>query len=101
GNARSSSAFQALSYGTGTSFAPNAFIRSIFDWGAVSITTTVQGTPAFRAAYATPCPALPALIVHTPRLRSDSDNIATALAAPRNLYALIGCRFSSLSRMSG
>ena len=25
------------------------------------------------------------LIVQTPRLRSDSDNIATALAAPRNL----------------
>src|SRR5262249_9912963 len=45
--------------------------------------------------------AFPALIVQTPRLRSASDNIATALAAPRSLYALMGCRFSRISRMSG
>src|SRR5262245_7853398 len=50
-------------------------MRSSFEAGAVSIATTVQGTPASRAAYATPCPALPALIVHTPRLRSAVDNI--------------------------
>ena len=37
-------------YGTGMSFAPSAFMRSIFEAGAVSIATTVQGTPAFRAA---------------------------------------------------
>jgi len=67
------------------SFAPSARIRSIFDSGAASITTTVHGTPDCLAAYATPCPALPALIVQTPRLRSDSGSIATALAAPRNL----------------
>ena len=45
-------------------------MRSIFACGAVSTTTTVHGMPAFRAAYATPCPAFPALIVQTPRLRS-------------------------------
>ena len=43
-------------------------MRSSFEVGAVSIATTVHGTPACRAAYATPWPALPALIVHTPRL---------------------------------
>ena len=32
------------------SFAPSARIRSILDSGAVSITTTVHGTPACRAA---------------------------------------------------
>ena len=41
-------------------------MRSTLVSGAVSMTTTVQGTPAARAAYATPWPALPALIVHTP-----------------------------------
>src|SRR6267142_5012671 len=101
GYARSSSACQATPYGTSTSFAPNARMRSSLAAGAVSIATTVQGTPAARAAYATPWPALPALIVQTPRRRSASDNSATALAAPRSLYALIGCRFSSLSRTSG
>src|SRR2546429_8409964 len=48
-----------------------------------------------------PCPALPALIVHTPRRRAAGDSSATALAAPRTLYELVGCRFSSLRRMSG
>ena len=60
-------------------------MRSILEAGAVSIATIVHGMPAARAAYATPCPALPALIVQTPRLRSVSDSIATALAAPLNL----------------
>src|SRR6266568_787996 len=101
GYERSSSACHATAYGTSTSFAPNARMRSSFAAGAVSIATTVHGTPAARAAYATPWPALPALIVQTPRQRSASDNSATALAAPRSLYALIGCRFSSLSRTSG
>ena len=50
GNARSSSAFQATSYGTGINFAPRARMRSTFDSGAVSMTTTVHGTPACRAA---------------------------------------------------
>src|SRR6266700_6314247 len=101
GYERSSSACQATAYGTSTSFAPSARMRSSFAAGAVSIATTLHGTPAARAAYATPWPALPALIVHTPRRRSASDNSATALAAPRSLYALIGWRFSSLSRTSG
>src|SRR6266566_2172863 len=101
GYERSSSACQATAYGTSTSFAPSARMRSSFAAGAVSIATTLHGTPAARAAYATPWPALPALIVHTPRRRSASDSSATALAAPRSLYALIGWRFSSLSRTSG
>ncbi len=67
------------------SVAPRAFMRSIFAAGAVSITTTEHGTPACRAAQATPWPALPALMVHTPRRRSASDSMATALAAPRSL----------------
>jgi hypothetical protein len=65
------------------------------------MTTTVHGTPASRAAYATPCPALPALMVQTPLLRSSAGSNATAFAAPRSLKALIGCRFSSLSQISG
>src|SRR5262245_66516672 len=101
GYERSSSACQARAYETSTSFAPSARMRSSFAVGAVSIATTVHGTPAARAAYATPCPALPALIVQTPRRRSASDSKATALAAPLSLYALIGCRLSSLSRTSG
>src|SRR6266498_5529758 len=84
GYVRSSSACHATAYGTSTSSAPNARMRSSFAAGAVSIATTVQGTPAARAAYATPWPALPALIVQTPRRRSASDNRATALAAPRD-----------------
>ena len=55
-------------------------MRSSFDLGAVSSTTTLHGTPASRAAYATPCPALPALIVQTPRARSAAGNDATAFA---------------------
>ena len=101
GNARSPRAFQATAYGTGMRRAPSARILSIFDAGAVSITMTAQDTPACLAAYAMPCPAFPALIVHTPRERSASDNIATALTAPRSLYELVGCRFSNLRRMSG
>jgi hypothetical protein len=44
---------------------------------------------------------LPALIVHTPFLRSAGDSIATAFAAPRILNALIGCSVSSFSQISG
>ncbi len=36
--------------GTGMSVAPSAFIRSNFDFGAVSTTTTVHGTFAALAA---------------------------------------------------
>ena len=38
----------------------------IFVVGAVSITMTEQRAPALRAAYPTPCAALPALTVQTP-----------------------------------
>ena len=65
------------------------------------MTTTVHGIPASRAANATPCPALPALIVQTPLRASSGESIATAFAAPRILNALIGCRFSSFSQISG
>jgi hypothetical protein len=40
--------------GAFTRVAPSARIRSTFVCGAVSIVTTVQGTPAARAANATP-----------------------------------------------
>ena len=46
GNDRSSIARHATANGTGTRRAPSAFMRSILDAGAVSITTTVHGTPA-------------------------------------------------------
>ena len=46
GKARSSSAFHATSNGTGTSVAPSARMRSSLAAGAVSMTTTVHGTPA-------------------------------------------------------
>src|SRR5712691_7078700 len=50
GYARVSSACHATPYGTSTSFAPNARMRSSFAAGAVSIATTVHGTPAAGAA---------------------------------------------------
>src|SRR2546426_6323567 len=90
GYERSSSACQATSYGTSTSFAPNARMRSSFAAGAVSVAATLHGTPAARAAYATPLPALPALVVQTPGPRPASDKSATAVAAPRALDSLIG-----------
>src|SRR5205085_2230089 len=101
GNARLSIAAQQTSNGVLMMFAPRSRMRSSFVSGAVSIATTVHEIPASRAAYATPCPALPALIVHTPLLRASGVSIATAFAAPRNLNALIGCRFSSFSQISG
>src|SRR5579863_841363 len=39
-------------------------------------------------------------MVQTPSLRCEGESKATAFAAPRSLYALIGCRFSSLTRTS-
>ena len=101
GNSRASMARQQASNGALTMRAPRLRMRSTFVSGAVSIVTTVAGTPAARAAKATPCPALPALIVHTPFCRSSGLSMATAFAPPRSLNALIGCRFSSLSQISG
>jgi hypothetical protein len=40
-------------------------------------------------------------MVHTPFARATGGRSATAFAAPRILNALIGCRFSSLSQISG
>src|SRR4029450_13180891 len=59
GNERSSSAFDATSYDTGMSFAPSARIRSSFDFGAVSITTTAHGTPPPSARDALSCISRP------------------------------------------
>src|SRR6266576_3444209 len=58
GYERSSSACQATAYGTSTSFAPNARMRSSFAAGAVSIATTVHGTPAAGADRPDAAPAL-------------------------------------------
>ena len=63
---------QQASKGALTMRAPSLRIRSSFVSGAVSMATTVQGMPASRAAKATPCPAFPALMVHTPLLRASS-----------------------------
>src|SRR6266851_4655528 len=101
GNSRTSIARQQASNGAFTMRAPRLRMRSSLVSAAVSIATTVHAIPASRAAYATPCPALPALMVQTPFLRASGDSIATAFAAPRILKALIGCRFSSFSQISG
>src|SRR5579864_7149876 len=95
GCARSDSAFQHWSYVACTISPPSRRTASSLAIGAVSITSTLHGTPAFRAASATPWAALPALTVHTPRLRCSSGRRRTALYAPRILNDPIGCRHSS------
>ena len=47
--------------------------------GAVSITSTLAGQPAFRAARATPWAAFPALTVQTPPARCAGVRWRTAL----------------------
>ncbi len=54
--------------------APSASMALILVAGAVSITITEQGTPARRAANATPCAALPALTVQTPSFIASGDS---------------------------
>ena len=69
--------------------------------GAVSITITLHGAPASRAASATPCAALPALTVQIPRDSSAGVSRLTAFYAPRILNDPIGCSVSSLRKISG
>ena len=75
---------------------PSRSIASSFVCGAWSGTITVQGTPASRAAHATPCAMFPALAVTTPSRSSSGDVCRIAFVAPRILNEPIGCRFSSL-----
>ena len=56
----------------------------------------LHGTPALRAASATPWAALPALTVQTPPRRCSSGRSLTELYAPRILKEPIGWRHSSL-----
>ena len=62
--------------------APSASMALILVAGAVSITITEQGTPARRAAKATPWAALPALTVQTPSFsglrRQPADRVPGA-----------------------
>ena len=60
---------QHSSYGALTIVAPRRSMAASLVCGAVSITSTWHGTPALRAASATPWPALPALTVQTPSAR--------------------------------
>ena len=69
--------------------------------GAVSMTMTLQRAPAFLAANATPCAALPALTVQTPLASSSGASRRTALYAPRILNDPIGCSVSSFRKISG
>src|SRR5919202_138726 len=61
---------------------------------------TVAWTPASRAAHATAWPWLPALAATTPAARSESDNVAILLTAPRILNEPVRCRFSAFSHTS-
>ena len=84
------------SNGTGRMWPPSRSIASSFVFGAVSGTTTVQGTPRSRAPQATPWAMLPALAVTTPFASASGGASAIALSAPRILKEPIGCRHSSL-----
>ena len=61
--------------------APSRSMAASFVAGAGSITITEHGTPAARAASATPCAALPALTVQTPSLVSAGPSRRSPLAA--------------------
>ena len=84
-----------------TAVAPRRAIASSLSRGAVSGTTTEHGTPSRRAFQATPCAMLPALAVQTPAANSSGGMRPIAFAEPRILNEPIGCRFSSLSQISG
>ncbi len=67
-----------------------------FASGAVSITITLHGTPALRAASATPWAALPALTVQMPFFSCSGLSRRTAFQAPRILKDPMGWSVSSL-----
>src|SRR5579864_2313171 len=90
-----STVVQHSSYVARTIEAPRRSIARILVSGAVSMTITEQRAPTCRAAYATPCAALPALTVHTPPASSSAVNWRIALYAPRILKDPIGCNTSS------
>jgi len=90
---------QATAYGTSRASRPRAHASS-FAAGAVSIATTVHGTPRPARHMRRP-DRVTALIVQTPRPRSASDNRATRVRCSAQLVGVVGCRFSSFSRMSG
>src|ERR1700674_5833955 len=100
GCARSASAVQHWSYEAFTTSPPRRRTASNLAAGAASIMRILQGTPALRAASATPWAALPALTVQTPRRLSFSGKSRTALYAPRILKEPMGCRHSNFRKIS-
>src|ERR1700674_1860727 len=100
GGARSASACQHWSYEAFTTSPPRRRTASNLAAGAASIMRILQGTPALRAASATPWAALPALTVQTPRRLSFSGKSRTALYAPRILKEPMGCRHSNFRKIS-
>ncbi len=81
--------------------APSRSMASSLVCGALSMTSTLQATPARRAASATPWAAFPALTVQTPCARSVGGRRATAFWAPLILNEPIGWSVSSLRYSSG
>ena len=53
--------------------------------GAVSMTSTLLRAPTFRAASATPCAALPALTVQTPRRELGGRQLTHGVVGAANL----------------
>ena len=88
--------FHQASYGTFSTRPPSRSIAASLASGAWSGTTIVAGTPSSRAVQAMPWAMFPALAVTRPLARALAGASMTALAAPRILNELMGCRFSSL-----
>src|SRR2546425_11692080 len=81
-------------------FAPNLLIASSFVSGALSGTITVQGIWFLRACQASAWAMFPALQVYIPRFFASGPARAIALLAPRTLKEPVGCKFSSLRKIS-
>src|SRR5262245_29041543 len=99
GKERSSNVLHQRSKVTLTTRAPRRSTAAVFAAGAVSGTTTVQGTPRRRAARAAPWAMLPALAVQ--RAGGTFGRERTAFHAPRILKEPIGWRHSSFRKTSG
>ena len=91
---------QHSSYVHRTIVAPSCSIARSLIAGAVSTTITEHGTPATRAASATPCAALPALTVQTPSCSVARGAWRITFQAPRILNEPTGCSVSSFRKIS-
>src|SRR2546428_10808954 len=90
GYERSSSACQATPYGTSTSFAPNARMRSSFAAGAGSIARTVHGPPAGLAPDPDTPAGVPALMVQIAGPRTAADKKGETFGGPRSVDVCSG-----------